>query len=857
MMKQLTLSIIIALLFVISPFVGMGTQSTEIMIDPVPLDPNLQPSSFNHTIDAPQLSLGDSWTTHRYAIEMMYQGYPMYIWDNKTYTCSGINETVVSQGITYQAYNFTLTGDVISDGEGDQNISQIGLPGIDEVHYWFHLEGQVNGYVLLNMDDLARVEVHFTITGVPTVWTGSSVVDSYLGSQALYYTEEVNLEYEPGSDDFGFPAFPSLNWYYSGYMYKYGYVYLTPLMPEPDTGGSDWYPSYRLGNNITMTEEAYDMPMDAHGNLGGESFDCYKITQLNESGYDTWGDSNPPAGGKRETWYCPEIGFMVAEKVENMNMGEAMYTQYSYEYLMSYSYTQPGPEIQWTFVPPNGIKNDNEAEGVIAAVVFDPDGLLNLRSVKVDLGSLNGGLSDLYDDGTHGDAVAYDGNFSLVVKVPSTVTPDKHYSIPLTVTDKSGAMAENSFSVYVEAWNHEPEIITTASSLNPVPNDGETTTVLTIKVNDDDGLEDILRVEADLSGLGGASDQGFTDGGTMGDEVAGDGIYSYVLVVPKSATSGMRSIPVTVVDMKDVSVSDFLSINIESWNDPPRFANPQLSKDTIDNNGIDTVLITVDVTDNEANLDKVRIDLTKVGGGFEDLMYDDGTHGDTTAGDGSYALEVTVGRSISAGTYELVMKATDIEGAYSTSSFLLEVKSSKTPATVDLAQASPAEVSNSGSAAVLFTVRVSDPENRVQSVFIDLFQLGGEPVQIMDDSGSSVSGDQIGYDGTYSFKYTIPKSVQPGEYNLTVKVTSFTTMMGYLTFTVKQASGDGGDGDGGDPSNPSNTDGDGNYVPPTAKDDDEGSKKKSSTPGFHGIDLLLVLIVLAVIILIAKYQRGH
>jgi len=83
-------------------------------------------------------------------------------------------------------------------------------------------------------------------------------------------------------------------------------------------------------------------------------------------------------------------------------------------------------------------------------------------------------------------------------------------------------------------------------------------------------------------------------------------------------------------------------------------------------------------------------------------------------------------------------------------------------------KASPPSVPADGKTEVLFTAEISDPQGLadIESVSIDLSEIGGNDLQEIYDDGSS--GDAKALDGIFSFKTTIPSFVSPQIYNLTV-----------------------------------------------------------------------------------------
>ena len=75
------------------------------------------------------------------------------------------------------------------------------------------------------------------------------------------------------------------------------------------------------------------------------------------------------------------------------------------------------------------------------------------------------------------------------------------------------------------------------------------------------------------------------------------------------------------------------------------YANP----DQVTNNQSTPVLFTADVTDSDDNVTSVVIDLSSLGGLYNQAMYDDGSHGDVTADDGTYSIQFNVPAGVDEG----------------------------------------------------------------------------------------------------------------------------------------------------------------------------------------------------------------
>ncbi len=87
------------------------------------------------------------------------------------------------------------------------------------------------------------------------------------------------------------------------------------------------------------------------------------------------------------------------------------------------------------------------------------------------------------------------------------------------------------------------------------------------------------------------------------------------------------------------------------------YANP----DQVTNNQSTPVLFTADVTDTDNNVTSVVIDLSSLGSLYNQPMYDDGSHGDITAGDGTYSIQYIVPAGVDEGPRSFQVTATDAD----------------------------------------------------------------------------------------------------------------------------------------------------------------------------------------------------
>jgi hypothetical protein len=71
-----------------------------------------------------------------------------------------------------------------------------------------------------------------------------------------------------------------------------------------------------------------------------------------------------------------------------------------------------------------------------------------------------------------------------------------------------------------------------------------------------------LAVSADLSAIGGSTTQSLFDGGTHGDAVAGDNLFSFQANVPPATNTGSKTIPAIITDAQSRSGSTTISLTV-------------------------------------------------------------------------------------------------------------------------------------------------------------------------------------------------------------------------------------------------------------------------------------------------------
>ena len=116
---------------------------------------------------------------------------------------------------------------------------------------------------------------------------------------------------------------------------------------------------------------------------------------------------------------------------------------------LSSALTPKSPEIVSTGADPDEVYNDGATTTLLTAKVTHPDGSGDISSVVVDLAQIGGSASqEMYDDGTHGDAVSGDGTYSYQTTV-ATATPVQQFSLNVTASDLYGFKAYGNIDIKV------------------------------------------------------------------------------------------------------------------------------------------------------------------------------------------------------------------------------------------------------------------------------------------------------------------------------------------------------------------------------------------------------------------------
>ncbi|HEY3028293.1 MAG TPA: DNA/RNA non-specific endonuclease, partial [Pyrinomonadaceae bacterium] len=183
-----------------------------------------------------------------------------------------------------------------------------------------------------------------------------------------------------------------------------------------------------------------------------------------------------------------------------------------------------------------------------------------------------------------------------------------------------------------------------------------------------------LAVTGNLSLIGGSATQQFYDDGTHGDVTAGDNTFSFQATVASNTSGGAKSLPVTITDAQARTGNTTISLTVLVPTPPSGTGAANPSSVQAGNSSLLTVNVTPGSNPTSTGLG-VTGDLSSIGGSSTQQFYDDGTHGDVTAGNNVFSFSATVSNSTPIGTKTLPITITDAQSRTGNTSITLDVQS--------------------------------------------------------------------------------------------------------------------------------------------------------------------------------------
>lgn len=206
-----------------------------------------------------------------------------------------------------------------------------------------------------------------------------------------------------------------------------------------------------------------------------------------------------------------------------------------------------------------------------------------------------------------------------------------------------------------------------------VPPDNRTLFLLTAKVSDPGGMDNIRGVRADLGDINKLPNTMLVDNGMWGDATAGDGIYTLQTSVGNDVQSGAKDIPVAVSNKMGWVALGRTNLNVET---DPLITDAKVVPQSIKSGGKVFFTITAKVVNpgRQEDLKDVTVDLSSLGMGNNEKMWDNNTHGDKKSADKTYSLKVFVKGNVGTGAKKLIIKANNALGGTTENEVFLMVE---------------------------------------------------------------------------------------------------------------------------------------------------------------------------------------
>ena len=366
-----------------------------------------------------------------------------------------------------------------------------------------------------------------------------------------------------------------------------------------------------------------------------------------------------------------------------------------------------------------------------------------------------------HDDGMGGDVQAGDGIYSYSATVGSVAAGVK--LVTLTASDAQGRTATASIAFGVQSAG-----VLSGAGLPITVNLGTATqaALAVAVVPASNPASSGLTVKADLSSVGGSATQVFYDDATHGDTISGDRVFTFALPL-SGVAAGSYTLPATITDAQSRTAPASIALTVQ-----PAATAIVVTAAATPNAALQggAALFTAHVTGgaNPASTGiSVKADLSGIGGSATQTLYDNGSNGDVTAGDGTYSYATTVGTGTAPGVKLVTVTASDAQSRIATTAVAFAVQDAGVlsgaglPTTVNLATATQA-------ALAVAVVPASNPASSGLMVKADLSSVGGSATQVFYDDathGDAISGDRV-------FTFALPLSgVAAGSYTLPATIT--------------------------------------------------------------------------------------
>lgn len=315
--------------------------------------------------------------------------------------------------------------------------------------------------------------------------------------------------------------------------------------------------------------------------------------------------------------------------------------------------------------------------------VSDPQGLDDIQSVSYLIYPLNESIpvweDTLHDQGVEGDIIPRDGLFFGNMSADFAQGQAAQYRIEVIANDLSNHLSNvlSDTLTVIDDQKNFPPVLSNPIFADTLTEDSLQNVFFSIQVEDSHGYSDIDSVYFQIYPAFNPNFyflQSLSDNGLNGDNIAGDGIYSFFGDLSDTLrTIGVHLIRYQAIDQRGlISQPIVSSFYIDGINGPPVLSQ-LVMPDTVSRSSGVPFLISVQATDPQSLADVKRVyfnmiqpDLTPFEGNPVPL-FDDGNYGDPTAKDGLFSLLINMSTETIKGIYQFDFFAEDYSGAVSDS----------------------------------------------------------------------------------------------------------------------------------------------------------------------------------------------
>jgi len=255
--------------------------------------------------------------------------------------------------------------------------------------------------------------------------------------------------------------------------------------------------------------------------------------------------------------------FSYAATVAGVPAGPKLVSAEVWDAQNRYGSTQIGYSVQaWT--PPSGTAQANPSNAAttqtvhLTVAVTPGTGPASTGiTVAADLSSIGGNVSQMfYDDGSNGDLAPGDKTYSFDAVIPLGTTPGSRI-LPVQIIDAQGRQNTATIAITVQV----PGALGGIGLATPttVGQGGSATLIVSVAPGTNPASTGIA-VHADLGAIGGDAEQMFYDDGSHGDQIAGDGIFTFTATVAENVTLGIYDLPVSISDDQSRSAATVIPI---------------------------------------------------------------------------------------------------------------------------------------------------------------------------------------------------------------------------------------------------------------------------------------------------------